>query len=163
MKTNDTIKLTVAVAVSELAGVMGSIFTIPSIDGWYEFLDKPELTPPSWIFAPVWTVLYACMGIAAFLMWSSYAKATEDEKRGIKMALALFGIQLVLNALWSIIFFGLQNPGAAFIDIIFLWFAILATIIAFARISKPAAWLLIPYIVWVSFAVYLNYSIYVLN
>lgn len=126
------------------------------------------------------------MGIAAFLVWSSYApaaaeamadkKASADKKKGIKIALALFGIQLVLNTLWSVIFFGLYSPGGALVEIIFLWLAILATIIAFAKISPPsssiwttagrgklAAWLLVPYILWVSFAGYLNYSIWQLN
>lgn len=167
------LKLVVAITVSELAGVIGLVFTMPSIAGWYAGLAKPELAPPNWIFGPVWTMLYALMGIAAFLIWSSYAptdaeamsgkEASEDKKKGIKIALALFGIQLVLNTLWSIIFFGLYSPGGALLEIVFLWLAILATIIAFFKISKPAAWLLVPYILWVSFAAYLNYAIWILN
>src|SRR3989338_2977699 len=116
------------------------------------------------------------MGVSAWLVWSSYAKATEDENKEIKVALTLFGIQLILNTLWSIIFFGLHSPGGAFVEIVFLWFAILATIIAFGKISPPsssiwttnghgklAAWLLAPYILWVSFAAYLNFTIWSLN
>jgi tryptophan-rich sensory protein len=103
------------------------------------------------------------MGIAAFLVWSSYAKATEDKKKGIRLALILFGIQLVLNTLWSIIFFGLHSPGGALVEIVFLWLAILATIVTFYKISKPAAWLLVPYIAWVSFVMCLNYAIWALN
>lgn len=151
------------IIISELAGVIGSLFTTPSIAGWYAGIIKPDLNPPAWVFGPVWTTLFVLMGIAAFLVWSSYAEASEDKKKSIRIALALFGIQLVLNTLWSIIFFGLHSPGSAFIEIIFLWLAILATIIAFAKISRPAAWLLLPYILWVSFAGYLNYSIWILN
>ncbi|MDD3150530.1 MAG: tryptophan-rich sensory protein, partial [Candidatus Gastranaerophilales bacterium] len=163
MKINNTFKLIIAIVVSELAGIIGSVFTRPSIAGWYAGLVKPALNPPAWVFGPVWTTLFALMGIAAFLVWSSYAKASEDKKKGIKIALTLFGIQLTLNTLWSIIFFGLHNPGLAFIEIIFLWLAIIATIIAFAKISRPAAWFLVPYIIWVSFAGYLNYSIWQVN
>ena len=163
MKINNIWKLIIAVVVSELAGIIGSVFTTPSIAGWYAGLVKPALNPPAWVFGPVWTTLFALMGVSAWLVWSSYAKALEDKKKGIKIALALFGLQLALNALWSIIFFGLHSPGAALIEIIFLWLAILATMITFAKISKPAAWLLLPYILWVSFAMYLNYSIWILN
>ena len=149
---SNTFKLIIAIVVSELAGIIGSVFTSSSIDGWYAGIVKPAINPPAWVFGPVWTTLFALMGIAAFLIWSSYAKASEDKKKGVKIALILFGIQLVLNTLWSIIFFGLQSPGGALIEIIFLWIAILATIIAFAKISKLAAWFLVPYIAWVSFA-----------
>ena len=155
--------MVIAIVVSELAGIIGSFFTVSAIPTWYATLAKPALNPPAWVFGPVWTTLYALMGIAAFLVWSSYAEATSDRKRGIKIALSLFGIQLVLNTLWSIIFFGLHSPGGALIEIVFLWLAILATIIAFAKISRPAAWLLVPYILWVSFAMYLNYTIWMLN
>lgn len=151
-------KLVAAIGVSELAGIIGSVFTAPAIEGWYAGIIQPELNPPSWVFGPVWTTLFALMGIAAFLVWKKGLN-----HRGVKIALGAFIFQLVLNTLWSIIFFGFQSPGAAFIEIIFLWLAILATIIAFAKVSKPAAWLLLPYILWVSFAAYLNYSIYVLN
>lgn len=158
MKSKDIIKLVVAIAIAELAGIVGSIFTTSSIPTWYVTLAKPELAPPNWIFAPVWTTLFVLMGIAAFLVWRRGLG-----RRDVKIALGIFLGQLVLNTLWSIIFFWLHSPGGAFIEIIFLWFAILATIIVFARISKPAAWLLIPYILWVSFAGYLNYAIWILN
>lgn len=152
------LKLVVVVVISELAGIIGSIFTAPSIDGWYAGIIKPELSPPSWVFGPVWTTLFALMGIAAFMVWKKGLN-----HRGVRIALGTFIFQLVLNTLWSIIFFGLQNPGAAFIEIVLLWVATLATIIAFAKVSKPAAWLLLPYVLWVSFAIYLNYMIYILN
>jgi translocator protein len=156
--SNNRFKLAVSIALPLLAGFVGSIFTTPSIQGWYANVAKPALNPPSWIFGPVWTTLFVLMGIAAFLVWKKGL-----EKRGVRGALGLFLLQLVLNSLWSIIFFGLHNPGWAFVDIVALWLAILATIIAFARVSRPAAWLLVPYIIWVSFASYLNYQIFVLN
>lgn len=155
---NDAIKLIVSIITAELAGIIGSAFTAPSIAGWYAGIVKPALNPPSWVFGPVWTTLFALMGIAAFLIWEKGLN-----RKDVKIALGVFLGQLALNAFWSIIFFGLHSPGGAFIEIVFLWLAILATIIAFAKISKPAAWLLIPYILWVSFASYLNFMIWILN
>ncbi|OGF22735.1 TspO protein [Candidatus Falkowbacteria bacterium RBG_13_39_14] len=151
-------KLIIAIFVCELAGIIGSLFTAPAIKGWYATLLKPHLAPPNWVFAPVWTTLFLLMGIAAFIVWQK-----GWERKDVKIALWIFIVQLILNTLWSIIFFGLHSPGGAFIEIIILWFAILASIIAFSRISKAAAWLLLPYIFWVSFAGYLNYSIWRLN
>ena len=160
MKINNPLKLITAIVVSELAGIIGSVFTTPSISTWYATLARPALNPPAWVFGPVWTTLFALMGISLFLIWKSDPSvAPKERRRGV----ILFFIQLVLNTLWSIIFFGLHSPGAAFVEIIFLWLAILATIIAFAKISKPSAWLLVPYILWVSFAGYLNFSIWMLN
>lgn len=152
------LKLIIAIVGSEAAGIIGSIFTISSIPTWYAMIAKPEFAPPNWLFGPVWTTLFALMGIAAFLVWK---KGTE--RKDVKVALGIFVLQLVLNTLWSIIFFGLRSPGGAFIEIIFLWLAILWTIVAFHKISKAAAYLLIPYILWVSFAAYLNYAIWILN
>ncbi len=158
MTISNTSKLVIAIVGSELAGIIGSVFTAPAIAGWYATIVKPELNPPAWVFGPVWTTLFALMGVAAFLIWKQGL-----ERRDVRIALGIFVGQLALNTLWSILFFGLQNPGAAFIEIVILWFAILATIVAFARISRPAAWLLAPYILWVSFASYLNFSIWMLN
>lgn len=146
-------KIVVAILVSQMAGIVGSVFTMPSIPGWYAGLVRPELSPPNWIFAPVWTTLFLLMGLAAGLVWIK-----KDYR-----ALAVFAVQLVLNTTWSVIFFGLHSPGWAFVEIIFLWFAILATIIAFAKTSKAAAWMLMPYIIWVTFASYLNFMIWSLN
>lgn len=175
---NNAFKLIISIGVSLSAGFVGSTFTMPAISsGWYASLAKPALNPPAWIFGPVWTTLYVLMGIALFLVWSSYApadaeamagkKASADKKeesgKSKRLAYFAFGIQMVLNALWSLIFFGLHSPGGALLEMIFLWLAILATIIAFAKISKPAAWLLVPYILWVSFAGYLNYAIWTLK
>lgn len=160
---SNTFKLVISLIIPQLAGGLGSLFTVSSVRDWYPVLVKPALNPPAWVFGPVWTTLFLLMGYALYLVWSSYAEASADKKDLIKIALTLFGVQMVLNALWSIIFFGLHSPGGAFIEIIFLWLAILATIIAFYKISRPAAWLLVPYILWVSFAGYLNFMIWVLN
>jgi len=166
MKRFKFLKLIIAISISELAGIVGSFFTASAITGpstssglsWYAGIIKPDFNPPSWVFAPVWTVLYALMGISAFLIWKK-----GFGRREAKIALGIFLFQLVLNTLWSSIFFGLQNIGGAFIEIVFLWLAIIATIVAFAKISRPAAWLLTPYILWVTFAAYLNFAIWMVN
>ncbi len=141
------------IALCELAGIIGSVFTVSAIPTWYAALAKPVLRPPNWLFGPIWTTLYALIGVAAYLVW--------NKRHG--QALRIFGVQLVLNATWSIVFFGLQSPGWALLNIIALWLAIVWTIKVFYRISKPAAYLLVPYLLWVSFGSYLNYAIWVLN
>ncbi|MBN1695397.1 tryptophan-rich sensory protein [candidate division WOR-3 bacterium] len=147
-----------SIIICQLAGIIGSIFTTPAIPTWYANINKPTFRPPNWVFAPVWTTLYLLMGIALFLV----LRKGFNEK-GIKIAVAVFALQLVLNSLWSFLFFGLESPFAAFIEIIFLWAAILISIILFFRISWVAGALLIPYILWVSFASVLNFSIWRLN
>jgi tryptophan-rich sensory protein len=148
-------KLIVSIAIPLIAGFAGSIFTTKSIPNWYATIQKPSFNPPNWIFGPVWTLLFIMMGIALYLVWTS-GKADNA-------ALWIFGIQLALNLLWSIIFFGLHSPLWAFVDIIALWLAILATIISFYSVSATASYLLIPYILWASFATILNWKIMVLN
>jgi tryptophan-rich sensory protein len=148
------IKLFIAIVVTQLAGFIGSLFAAPNIATWYNSLAKPSFTPPSWLFAPVWTLLYLSMGISLYLVWI---------KKADKLAFSLFFIQLFLNILWSVLFFGLQNTLVGLIEIIVLWAAILATILYFYRISKAAALILIPYLAWVSFAAVLNFSIHTLN
>ena len=157
-KTLNIVKLVVSIVACQCAGIVGSVFTTPAIPTWYATLQKPVFTPPNWLFAPAWITLYLLMGIAAFLVW----RLGLGERR-IKVALLIFLIQLVLNALWSVAFFGMQSPLYGFIVIVVLWFMILLTILKFARISAVAAWLLVPYILWVSFASALNISIWVLN
>ena len=156
MRINNFFKLVIAVVVLELAGVTGSFFTISEIPTWYSTLTKPALNPPAWIFGPVWVTLYALMGISLWLVW----KSNSGEK---KRAIWLFVVQLALNAIWSPIFFGAHSIGNALVVIVLLWAAIVLTILIFKKISKPAAWLLVPYILWVSFAGYLNFSIWMLN
>lgn len=158
MKNHSWFKLAIAIAVCELSGIVGSLFTVSAVREWYPMLVRPSFAPPSWVFGPVWTTLFALMGIAAWLVWEKGAK-----RKNVRVALGIFIVQLVLNTTWSMLFFGLHTPGGALIEIGFLWVAIVASIVAFAKISKPAAWLLAPYILWVSFAAYLNYAFWVLN
>lgn len=161
MKTNKAFKLIISIFICEAAGFIGSVFTMPAIEGWYKFIQKPSFSPPNWIFAPVWTILFALMGIALFIVWSSYEKTSDKKQKAqARSAIIIFFVQLIVNILWSVLFFGLQNPGAAFAEIIILWFEIAITIYAFARVSRTAAWLLVPYLLWVSFAAYLNYAIW---
>lgn len=158
MKPNTIAKLIVSILLCQLAGIIGSIFTAPNIPTWYASLEKPFFTPPSWLFAPAWITLFLLMGLSLFLVWNKGLQSKTS-----KIAVSIFFVQLALNILWSALFFGLQNPFLALIEIIILWIAILATIIAFAKISKKAAILLLPYILWVSFAALLNYSVWILN
>lgn len=158
MKIKWDYKFVFSIIICQLAGLIGSFFTASSIDTWYAALQKPGFNPPDWIFGPVWVALFVLMGISLYLVWEKGIKA-----KGVKTALIFFGMQLLLNMLWSIIFFGLQSPLYASIEIIILWLAILFTILKFYKISKPAAYLLVPYILWVSFAVVLNISIVIIN
>lgn len=136
-------------------GSIGGFATQDSIDSWYRTLAKPWWNPPDWVFAPVWTLLYIMMGIAAWLVWK-----TGDR---LGPALALFGLQLVFNLLWSLIFFGLRSPGLALIEVVFLWGSVLLTMLAFFGRQRVAGWLFVPYLAWVSFAAILNFAIWRLN
>ncbi len=152
------LKFIISIIICQLAGVLGSLFTRPAIPTWYVNLNKPSFTPPNWIFSPVWITLFILMGISAFLVWNRGINV-----KGVKKALIIFVVQLILNAFWSVAFFGFKSPLAGLIVIILLWIAILFTIINFNNISKTASLLLIPYIIWVSFAAVLNFSIWRLN
>jgi tryptophan-rich sensory protein len=155
--SRDWIALLIFMAVSFGAAFIGSLFTSVSVDGWYRMLPKPAWTPPSWIFGPVWTLLYLAMAIAAWLVWRRRLFSN------VSTALSLFAVQLILNAAWSALFFGLQSPVLAFVNIVLLWGAILATMIAFARVTKISGWLFAPYILWVTFAAALNFAIWRMN
>ena len=152
------IKFIVAIGVCQLAGFVGSLFTTPSIPTWYAALRKPSFNPPNWIFGPVWTTLFVLMGIAAFIVWNKGL-----DRKGVKAALLLFIIQLLLNMLWSYLFFTLHSPLYAFVEVIILWLAILLTMVKFFPISRAAGYLLLPYILWVSFAAVLNFTLFRLN
>jgi len=158
MRISSFFKLVIATVACEIAGIIGALFTTPSIPTWYATLAKPVLNPPAWIFGPVWTTLYFLMGIAAFLVWNK-----GWDRKDVRKALGVFLLQLVLNVAWSIIFFGLHSPFWAFVDLVAMWLAIVWTMSLFYKISKPAVWLLVPYILWVSFAGYLNLLILMLN
>lgn len=153
MKIKNWKKLVVAIVVVQVAGGIGAIATTSKIEGWYGQINKPWFNPPNWIFGPVWTVLFLLMGVALYLVWEKKAKR----------AMVIFWGQLLLNILWSFIFFGWEKPGLATVEIVILWAAIVATIVSFRKISKTAAGLLVPYLLWVSFAAVLNLSVYQLN
>jgi len=154
----EILKLAISIIVCQLAGVIGSIFTTPAIPGWYAALVKPSFNPPNWVFAPVWTSLYLLMGISVFLIWR---KGLDNHL--VNSGLRIFIFQLILNTLWSFLFFGLRSPLLGFLEIILLWVAIVLTILSFFRVSKLAGILLLLYILWVSFAAILNFSIWRLN
>lgn len=139
-----------------IIGFLGSLLTTPSIDSWYALLNKPSFNPPNAIFGPVWTGLFILMGLALFLVLKS-------SRRSTRAALISFFVQLFLNIGWSALFFYWHSPFLAFLEIIILWLAIAVNIFFFSRSSKIAAWLLVPYLAWVSFAAFLNYTIWRLN
>jgi benzodiazapine receptor len=151
------IGLLVFIVVCLGAGGLGAIATTPEIEGWYRTIEKPSWNPPDYLFGPVWTTLFVMMAIAAWMVW---------KPEGFKTAttpLTLFTVQLVLNVTWSWIFFGMHQPGWAFVEIAMLWLAIVATTVAFFRRSKIAGWLMVPYLAWVSFAAVLNVAIWRMN
>lgn len=151
------IGLAVFLVVCLGAGGLGALATTPEIEGWYQTLDKPAWNPPDSVFGPVWTTLFVMMAIAAWLVWKPQGLQASV------MPLTFFAIQLVLNIAWSWIFFGLHQPGWAFVEIVILWLAIVLTTVAFFQSSKLAGWLMIPYLAWVSFASVLNFTIWRLN
>jgi tryptophan-rich sensory protein len=145
------------IALAEAAGLIGSFITMDAIPTWYASLSRPDFAPPNWVFGPVWTALYALMGLAAFVVWRHQPSACRSG------ALRWYWYQLALNAAWSPIFFGLKNISLALGVIIALWFAIAVTTYRFSKVSALAAALLVPYLLWVSFALYLNYGFLMLN
>lgn len=157
-KKVNTLKLAASITVCLLAGYIGSVFTASSLLIWYANLEKPSFNPPGWVFAPVWTVLYVMMGVSAYLVWREGLW-----NKDVKISLGMFGIQLALNVLWSFLFFGLRSPLYALVEISALWAAIAFTAVIFHRVSRTAGLLLVPYLLWVSFAAVLNFSIWKLN
>lgn len=152
------VRIGISVAVCLLIGALSGFATQSSVDTWYPELAKPAFTPPNWLFAPVWTLLYILMGIAAGLVW-----ARGLHHIWVKTALYYFGFQLLINGSWSLVFFGLQNPPVAMGVIVVLAVLIVLTIRSFRVVSKPAAWLMVPYLLWVLFASMLNLRIVQLN
>lgn len=154
-----TTKMMVMIVTCVVIGYISGIVTRDSVDTWYVTLAKPVFNPPNWIFAPMWTILYILMGIAAGLVWDNI----ETQRETVRRALIYFAIQLALNALWSILFFGLHNPMLALIEIVLLWLMIYETFVQFNKVNKIAGYLFIPYLLWVTFALVLNASIWWLN
>ncbi|MEY2868618.1 MAG: hypothetical protein RIR01_1078 [Bacteroidota bacterium] len=156
---NKITKIIVTVAICLAVGYFSGIETRSAILDWYPTLLKPSFNPPNWVFAPVWTLLYIMMGVAAGLVWDRFS----FDKGAVKKALVFLIVQLVLNAIWSYLFFGLHNPMLAGLEIILLWLMIYETYFQFSKINKVAGYLLVPYLVWVAFAAVLNASIWWLN
>ena len=152
---SSVIRFVVSIAICEAAGVVGSVYTISAIPTWYAGLQKPWFTPPNWLFAPVWLTLYLLMGISLYLLWG--------KREWAKIALGAFAVQLVLNVLWSVVFFGAQQLLYGFVVIAALWAVILATIVLSFRVSRGASAALLPYIAWVTVASALNYYVWLLN
>lgn len=151
-------RLVFSVIICQGAGILGAVFTAPvTRSPWYTSLNKPFFQPPNWLFGPVWIILYLMMGIALFLLWQNGPKPFSAP------VWWFFAMQLVLNTLWSALFFGLKSPGTALMEIVLLWLAIFLTILPLHAISKTAFWLMIPYLAWVSFASLLNGAIWWLN
>jgi translocator protein len=157
MKKISVGKLVVSIAIPLIAGALGSVFTTPAVKSWYLTINKPAWNPPSWVFAPVWTTLFVMMGVALYLVWS------KKMNKGVRLALNIFAAQLALNVFWSVIFFGWESFWLAYAEIILLWIFILLTIVKFWKVDKTAGWLLLPYILWVSFASFLNLTVARLN
>ena len=155
---NNAVKLIIAVAAPIVIGGLSGFATARGVSTWYPTLVKPSFNPPAWVFGPVWTVLYIMMGVAAYLVWRQGIGAD-----GVRVALVVFVVQLALNGLWSILFFGMQSPGWALVEIVVLWLAIGVTIRLFWVVVPAAGALLLPYLAWVSFAMVLNASLWWLN
>ena len=155
--TRPYLALVVFLVICFAAAGIGGAGTMRKIATWYATLTKPSWNPPNWIFGPVWSALYFCMAVAAWLVWR------QDGFHGAKLPLTLFAVQLALNVLWSCIFFGLENPGLAFVEVLLLWSAIAATMATFWRLSMVAGILFVPYLAWVSFASVLNLVVWRIN
>ena len=151
------IGLIVSIAICFAFAGLGSAATTPGLADWYASLAKPTWNPPNWIFAPVWSTLFLMMAVAAWLVWC------RSGLKGSRAAMLSFGVQLLLNVAWSFLFFWLQSPSMALVEIAILWLAIAVTIRLFFNHSKIAAWLMAPYLCWVSFAAFLNFTIWSLN
>lgn len=154
---HSTITIITAIVLCESVGIAGGKISSEAISEWYRTLKKPSINPPSWIFGPVWTLLYAMMGWSVAIIWKN-----KVGRERISAHLA-FGVQLCLNFLWTVLFFGMRNPFAAFVNIVFLLLSIVVTMITFWRVSKKASLLLVPYLLWVSFASVLNWFLWRLN
>jgi benzodiazapine receptor len=154
---NNTVPLVFFLAVCLGVSAVGGWITQTSVNDWYQTLIKPSMNPPDWVFAPTWITLYVMMAVAGWRVW------LRPENSLRRMAMVAFAIQLMLNLIWSFIFFGAKSPGFAAIEIVLLWISILITLLLFWRIDRFAGWMMCPYVLWVSFAIYLNISIVLLN
>ena len=157
-RPNDYVLLGASVALTLVAAAVGGIITASPVQTWYQTIQRPPWNPPDWLFGPVWTILYLMMAVALWRVWR-----LGWGESGVRVAVVLFLIQLILNVLWSFVFFGLRQPGWGFLEIVVLWGFILATLITFYRLERLAGLLLIPYLAWVTFAGILNGVVWRLN
>ena len=153
------VALAIAILTVEIVGASGSIFTVQGLGTWYDTIQQPALAPPNWVFGPVWTALFALIGVALWLVWRQVASSPRE----VRLGFGVFVLHFVFNLGWSAVFFGLQEIGWGLAVIGLLWVLIVATMWAFDRVDRRAALLLVPYLLWVSFAAYLNYRFWVLN
>ncbi|RAW43929.1 tryptophan-rich sensory protein [Halorubrum sp. 48-1-W] len=158
-RTRPLLALAVAILTVEIVGASGAIFTAQGLSEWYGTLQRPELAPPSWVFGPVWTILFALIGIALWLVW----RQADSSPQAVRLAGSVFALHFAFNLGWSAVFFGRQAIGLGLAVILVLWTLIVATMWAFNRVDRRASLLLVPYFLWVSFATYLNYQFWVLN
>lgn len=158
-RTRPLLALGLAILTVEIVGASGAIFTAQGLSEWYGTLQRPEFAPPNWVFGPVWTILFALIGIALWLVW----RQAESSPQAVRLAGSVFALHFAFNLGWSAVFFGMQEIGLGLAVILGLWMLIVATMWAFNRVDRRAALLLVPYLLWVSFATYLNYQFWVLN
>jgi tryptophan-rich sensory protein len=158
-RTRPLLALAVAILTVEIVGASGAIFTVQGLSGWYGTLQRPALAPPNWVFGPVWTILFALIGVALWLVW----RRANLSPTAVRLAVGVFAVHFAFNLGWSAVFFGMQEIGLGLAVILGLWVLIVATMWAFNRVDRRAALLLVPYLLWVSFATYLNYQFWVLN
>lgn len=151
------LKFIISILIPLMIGFIGSLFTSKSVDTWYATLKKPSFNPPNWVFAPVWTLLFVLIGLSFYFVW------IKNFNKYNKTALLVYSIQLFLNLMWSWLFFYLQSPLMALVEIFVLWLVIFVNIIVFYKISKKAGFLLVPYLLWVTFAIILNLNIFISN
>jgi tryptophan-rich sensory protein len=153
------VALAIAILAVEAVGASGAVFTAQGLSGWYDTLQRPAIAPPNWVFGPVWTTLFALIGVAVWLVWRRF----DSSPRAVRIAFGVFAVHFVFNLAWSAVYFGLREIGWGLVVIGILWVLIVATMWAFDRVDRRAALLLVPYLLWVSFAAYLNYQFWLLN
>jgi tryptophan-rich sensory protein len=158
-RTRPLLALALAILTVEIIGASGAIFTVQGLSEWYGTLQRPALAPPNWVFGPVWTFLFALIGVALWLVW----RQANSSPTAVRFAFSVFALHFVFNLGWSAVFFGMQEIGLGLAVILVLWALIVATMLVFNRVDRRAALLLVPYLLWVSFAAYLNYQFWVLN
>lgn len=163
MKLRQIIQLILAILIAQSAGIVGSFFTVTSLDSWYSTLDKPSFNPPNWVFGPVWIVLYTLIGITLYILWQWKKEKKGKQKQYVSTTVNILYANLILNALWSYAFFGLQSPLYGIIVIVLVWATAAFVLIRIARLNNVYGFLILPYFLWVSYATVLNFAIWTTN